>query len=87
MENKPNDKHTYRKVFTALESDYVDVVAPESMRKNVNDTIEKYSLAKALLELHVLAPGLLFGVEPDEPKQDDEDSDSNKSSTPSDTNF
>lgn len=84
-DNQPQ-KHTqgtsdncYSRVCRLLEGTHDDVSAPEGMRDHVFKSIEQYTTMKALLELHVLAPGLIAGIEPDSVEQDKKDEDNNTS--------
>ena len=46
---------TEQQVVTALEAPFAAVTLSDTVKQRVDQTIERYSLGKALLELHTLA--------------------------------
>ena len=63
-------------LVAALEAPYQEAVVRDEVKVGIDRTIERYGVAKSLLELHVLSVGLCLELDKTEPQQrSDEDDD------------
>lgn len=59
-------------LVSALEAPYEEAVVRDEVKVGIDRTIERYGVAKSLLELHVLSVGLCLGLDETKPdKRDD----------------
>jgi|GEM_PF-4733677 len=60
-------------LVSALEAPYVEAVVRHEVKESIDKTIERYGVAKSLLELHMLSAGLCLGLDKTKPQQRSDD--------------
>ena len=73
--SKDHTTKKYAKTITALAGSFDNDHPPEALKMRVRESIERLNTVKALLELHVFAPGLVMGVDPEDIVDDMENED------------
>ena len=61
-------------LVSALEAPFEEAIVRDEVKEGIDRTIERYGVAKSLLELHMLSASLCLGLDKTKPEQrSDED--------------